>query len=240
MRKTLKSQLVPVGPSSTEGVGSLDFLLEEERNDKSFARTALLTALLLHIIIFSMNWPGFSSAQAEIRTDHRRRIHPLRRYRIPPPRPPQEQPRHRVRRVQIPDPDPQAPEPLLREEAMALDEWPEDTNALPIGEFPAAPVEDEAPVQVNTRGLLPPRVLRRVEPVYPPAALKIRAEDFVVLELIINTEGAVQSVKALREAPWGMTDSAIKAAREWVFEPSTLNGRPVSIRYQLTIRFHIS
>ena len=43
----------------------------------------------------------------------------------------------------------------------------------------------------------------------------------------------------LRGLPLGLTDEAVRAARQWIFEPSTIGGRPVRVQYILTVRFSL-
>jgi TonB family protein len=62
----------------------------------------------------------------------------------------------------------------------------------------------------------------------------------VVLKLLIGTDGRVESVEVLRSLPLGLTESAVDAARQWVFEPSTYNGRATAVEYILTVRFSLA
>jgi len=49
----------------------------------------------------------------------------------------------------------------------------------------------------------------------------------------------VESIEVLSGLGLGLTEAAVKAARQWVFEPSTYNGRPTSVQYILTVRFNL-
>ena len=53
-------------------------------------------------------------------------------------------------------------------------------------------------------------------------------------------QGTVADVKVLRPLGLGLTESAVEAAWQWRFEPSTLDGRPVSVIYQLSVIFTLS
>jgi TonB family protein len=57
---------------------------------------------------------------------------------------------------------------------------------------------------------------------------------------LIDTEGRVANINVLRGLPFGLTENAVSAARQWLFEPCTLNGDPVSVRMTLTVRFNIA
>ena len=60
-----------------------------------------------------------------------------------------------------------------------------------------------------------------------------------IKKVIIDTEGRVGSVNALRGLPLGLTKSAVDAVKQWQFEASTYKGNPVSVRYILTINFNL-
>ena len=222
------------------GIGSLGFLLDEDEADRSFSRYALLAALLLHLFFFAVNWPSFSGVVRERQKDGDILVFPITRFELPPKRPQEERAKPPAKKYPIPDPDPQAPEPIRVEEDLKWDPSDLDPRILPNIDIPAPPATDDAPVQVGSRGLQPPRLLKKVNPIYPELARKIHYEGLVILELIISKSGSVESVKVLRDEPYGLTEAAVDAAKQWLFEASTLNGRPVKIRYQLTIRFNLA
>lgn len=46
-----------------------------------------------------------------------------------------------------------------------------------------------------------------------------------------------KSVRVLKEQPYGLTESAVKAVKGWKFKPATLDGKPVTVYYVLTVNF---
>jgi protein TonB len=86
---------------------------------------------------------------------------------------------------------------------------------------------------------VPPQCIKRVEPQYSDAALHAHLEGSVVLQLTIDTEGKVVDVKVLKGLPLGLTDKAVEAAWRWTFKPSMLNGKAVSVIYNLSVIFRI-
>ncbi len=85
-----------------------------------------------------------------------------------------------------------------------------------------------------------PRVLHRVEPEYPPQALKNRWEGQVVLRITVDTLGAVARVELVRSSGYSSLDSAaVAAAQQWRFEPLKRDGRPVECSFYLPFRFKI-
>jgi TonB family protein len=51
-----------------------------------------------------------------------------------------------------------------------------------------------------------------------------------------GTVGQVRVVKSL-DKPTGLDDQALGAAREWMFTPGTLDGKPVSMRLGIVLTF---
>ena len=68
---------------------------------------------------------------------------------------------------------------------------------------------------------------------------RIKHSLAVILQAIIDTDGAVTGIQVLKSLPFGMTESAVAAVGQWRFEPATLNGRPVAVFYNLTINFEL-
>lgn len=81
----------------------------------------------------------------------------------------------------------------------------------------------------------PPRLVSRVNPVYPRDAGDL--EGSVVLEVSIGTDGKVGNIKVLSGLHPAYDGAAVDAVRQWVFEPALDGGKPVEVRYTLTIRF---
>jgi protein TonB len=84
----------------------------------------------------------------------------------------------------------------------------------------------------------PPRRLVNVEPDYPPTARAARREGIVLLEVVINAAGAVESVQVLRGVPL-LDGAAADAVRQWRFAPATLNGQPVPVVMTVTVTFSL-
>lgn len=98
---------------------------------------------------------------------------------------------------------------------------------------------DAAPLRAGG-DVLEPRVLRRVDPVYPNALVKTRREGIVVVECVIDRRGEVRSAQVLRSPHPLFDKAALDAVRQWKFAPGSLNGRPVDVVFVLTVRFQIA
>jgi protein TonB len=58
----------------------------------------------------------------------------------------------------------------------------------------------------------------------------------VKLEAVIGPDGRVEKVQAISGPPL-LRQAAIDAVRQWVYEPSRLNGQPVRTTTQIEINF---
>ena len=67
-------------------------------------------------------------------------------------------------------------------------------------------------------------------------ALAEGIRGIVILDLVIDTEGKVSGTRIIRSIP-GLDEAALVAARQWVYSPVKVNGRPVSVRLTVPITF---
>lgn len=82
-------------------------------------------------------------------------------------------------------------------------------------------------------------ILSREEPQYTDAAREHQVEGTVVLRAIFAADGTVQHILVLHPLPYGLTEKAIKAARQIKFVPATKDGRPVSQFIQIEYNFNL-
>ncbi|WP_158542663.1 TonB-dependent receptor domain-containing protein [Lujinxingia litoralis] len=100
--------------------------------------------------------------------------------------------------------------------------------------------EQAAPAERSARGeLQPPRLLREVEAEYTEDAVAARLEGAVVLELTINTAGDVSKVDVVQGLGYGLDESAVRAVEQFKFEPARLNGEPIPVSLNFTVRFSL-
>ncbi len=176
-----------------------------------------------------------------------RDVRVVRRYVPPPPPPPKPlkvssraTSRKLERRLPIPDPTPEAPEPIRE----PLPELPpvaviDDDIELFIG----TPEPPTIPGAEEIEGLVPPVLIpeSRISPRYPEPARRARLEGDVVLDAVIHRDGSVGELKVLSStAPeLGFEDAALVAVAKWRYEPATLDGRPVAVRFTVFVRFQL-
>jgi protein TonB len=226
--------------SAGRPLGSLGHLLERPPGEGRGVRLAIVVAVVLHAAVFAINWPTIAQSKPRVMDcPVLRPVEPNIKYLPPEPRI-RELPRPPVWSVPVPDPTPLDPEPI-RHEVEPTTDIPIDP-AVVFGSAPIPePPPDPAPPGPIVVGLDvdPPEVVHRVLPRYPELARTIRYEGAVILELIIDTEGKVEEIAVLKGLPYGITESAVEAVRQWRFEPCTLDGRPVAVQYNLTVWFRL-
>jgi protein TonB len=86
----------------------------------------------------------------------------------------------------------------------------------------------------------PPRVLHRVEPLYPEPARRAHRQGIVVLELHIDRSGSVARVDVLRRLGFGLDEAAARAAAQWRFTPARRNGVALPVIYTVTVNYVLS
>jgi len=84
-----------------------------------------------------------------------------------------------------------------------------------------------------------PKKTKHVQPVYPAEALAQGIRGIVILDIVVDVNGKVASTSVLRSVP-GLDEAAIAAARQWEYEPTKIDGKPVSVRLTVPITFSLS
>lgn len=80
------------------------------------------------------------------------------------------------------------------------------------------------------------RVLHQVDPVYPTLAMAAHLQGQVVIRMTIDERGLPSEVVAV-SGPRVFQEPALRAARQWHFEPARENGRPVPATFLLNLNF---
>jgi TonB family protein len=90
-------------------------------------------------------------------------------------------------------------------------------------------------------GVVGPQVQRPVVPKYTAQAMRDRLQGVVEVEVVVQPDGSVGSVRVLRsiDPVDGLDDNAVAAARQTTFTPGTLNGRPVPVLTTLELNFRL-
>lgn len=211
-----------------------------EPDDGKGLRRAFAVALVFHLALFLVHLPeGGASQVPEAEPDKVFIVQPVR-FQPPPPEQQPEIPPPRARRVPVPDPTPDEPEPIRDLEAEPVPEMDvADLDLMvQLPDGPPPPPAPTGPLQVGGEVLAPVRVYDP-PPAYTEAARRARIQGRVILEAIIEADGTVRDAEVLRGLPMGLDEAARQALLTWRFEPGTLHGEPVPVKYVLSVDFAI-
>ena len=100
---------------------------------------------------------------------------------------------------------------------------------------PPLPVTHPARVSAMMEGYL----IHQVEPVYPPLARAARVQGTVELHALITTQGTIEKLQVLRGHPL-LVKATVDAVDEWRYRPYVLNGEPVEVETDVTVKFSLS
>ena len=142
----------------------------------------------------------------------------------------------------VPIAEPPAPAPSLTTSSASGTQPQAGTAAPPVVE-PVEPARPDPPpvvepVRAGSSQVAQPRKTWNVTPEYPRLARMRRTQGIVILEVTVDRQGAVSNVLVLRSAE-GLDEAAVEAVRQWRYEPTIVNGRPVSVFFTETVRFQI-
>ena len=82
-----------------------------------------------------------------------------------------------------------------------------------------------------------PVVLSKVDPEYTAVARELRAHGIVVLNLVVQRNGAARDFQVIQPMGYGLDEKAIEAVHKWRFEPGMKDGNAVSVRTTVDVIF---
>ncbi len=92
------------------------------------------------------------------------------------------------------------------------------------------------PVFASTEqsGYMPPGIFSATYAEYPPSTV---AAGATVVQVTVGADGAVGNVKIVRPMSGGFVPLAVRAARNWQFQPAVRNGTPVTSNVAIAFVF---
>ncbi|MEN6535929.1 MAG: energy transducer TonB, partial [Bryobacteraceae bacterium] len=83
------------------------------------------------------------------------------------------------------------------------------------------------------------KLVRQPRPVYPPLARQARIQGQVRLAAVISRDGTIQELQVVAGHPL-LIQAALDAVKQWVYQPTLLNGEPVEVFTQIDVNFTLS
>lgn len=110
--------------------------------------------------------------------------------------------------------------------------------AISQAEADLASARDATAAQTNIVSAASLKRVRMVSPTYPDAARKRGIEGWVELAFTVQTNGTVDNVEVRNASPADVfDDAAMRAVRQWRFEPVVRNGEKVEQRAMVRLKF---
>ena len=137
----------------------------------------------------------------------------------PPPPPPPKPPTATSHPTSVPAPPPPPPKEIKQ-------------NKKKIEEFEKGAVRCIGEIK-------PPRLIKKVDPIYPEAARQARVEGNVILGTRIDTQGRVSRVMVYSSKEFSLVQAAMDAVKQWVYEPLIVDGKPKEAVFTTQVRFKL-
>jgi protein TonB len=84
-----------------------------------------------------------------------------------------------------------------------------------------------------------PRLIYSVNPEYPTLARQTHIQGTVVVDAVIDEKGNVVQTRVVSGHPL-LIDAALKAVLQWKYEPTSLNGQPISVELHVQVNFNVN
>ena len=82
--------------------------------------------------------------------------------------------------------------------------------------------------------------LTRIPPFYPPNAKHRGIQGWVNVKFVVNEQGRVENISIIKAQPPGVFDASVmRCMAGWRFKPGTVDGVPVKVWAETTIRFEL-
>jgi TonB family protein len=83
------------------------------------------------------------------------------------------------------------------------------------------------------------KLVSQPHPVYPPEAKMARIQGAVHLSAIIGKDGTIQHLEVIDGHPL-LAQAALDAVKQWVYQPTLLNGQPVEVMTEINVNYTLS
>jgi TonB family protein len=109
---------------------------------------------------------------------------------------------------------------------------------------PARPIESALPVEgarpLGDVEITPPKLLKRVEPQFPPGAKAFAVDGVLIVQVVIEASGRVSSPLILKALPAPtLSYAALEAVKRWRFQPAKIRGEPSPVLFNLTVNYKL-
>ena len=107
------------------------------------------------------------------------------------------------------------------------------------GDGAAAPAGPPSRIRVSGN-VQAAKLLKKVNPVYPPEAKQARVQGTVRMRAVIGKEGDLLGLTLLMSPSPELARSAMDAVNQWKWQPTLLNGQPVEIQTDIDVNYTLT
>ena len=94
-------------------------------------------------------------------------------------------------------------------------------------------------VTQGTPGLTPPKVQHMVQPKYTSDAMRAKIQGQVVVQILVETDGAVSNARIIEGLAPDLDEQALLAVKQWRFDPGMIDGRAVRVACFAILEFRL-
>ena len=98
------------------------------------------------------------------------------------------------------------------------------------------PIQNQTVTRISS--VQKPRLIRKVEPIYPKAALLSHTGGRVIIEAVTDIYGRVIKTTVISGHPL-LKPAAVLAVRQWVYEPYIIDGIPKPVIFTVSVTFKL-
>ncbi len=88
-------------------------------------------------------------------------------------------------------------------------------------------------------GMTPPRPVQSPEPEYSEEARLAKIQGTVYVSLEVGPDGLARNIQVLQGIGLGLDESAVEAIKQWIFQPATKDGQPVTVAASVEVNFRL-
>lgn len=85
----------------------------------------------------------------------------------------------------------------------------------------------------------PPSVQFKVDPSYSEEARVAKYSATVLLQIVVDIDGAAKNIKVIKPAGFGLDDCAVATVSRWRFNPGQKDGNPVPVYASIEVNFRL-
>jgi len=85
----------------------------------------------------------------------------------------------------------------------------------------------------------PPKLIKKVNPIYPEEARKQIISGQVILSIRSDEQGNIVGVKIVKSPHELLSKASVEAVKQWKYEPMLIKGKPMPIIFTVTMTFKL-